>query len=200
MNLLKMPMKIIKGRTFFFTGIFLLFLVGCGSYQPMTNTVFIEKNGAIREYLVEDFSVDLYDIDEWKKEAEEEIADYNRRKSSNGIYMENVLFENSVLEASVNYADDSDYEEFNGVLFFEGTITEAMAEGLTVPKSLNGTDGSTIITAELDKDSTRIVVYDIASDVVVPGNVKGISDNLTTDDVKGHVITVNDDGLSYIIY
>lgn len=110
-----------------------LLLSACGSGKETdddtVSTLTVEKNGKVISKIIEDFDEDYYYEDELKEMIETEVSDYNKQADSESITFNSCeKVENAVI-VEMTYRTAKDYSEFNGEVFFFGTVQEAYKEG-----------------------------------------------------------------------
>lgn len=133
-------------------------LTGCALFDPLASfdetAVVIEKNGAIRELVVESFSEASYSEDEFESFIHTQEESYNAY-DEDGVTIDSVRLKDGELRMKAAYADDSAYSAFNGIVFeitdfdaWEGkdTLPEAVLAQMTgSPKYVLTTNGSFIV-------------------------------------------------------
>lgn len=109
-----------------------MMLTGCGNEKdldPVTNLK-IDKSGRVTSTIVEDFDREFYTLDDLKDMIEAELASYD--DSANPAITlqggELTESEDKVL-ITLFYASCKDYEAYNDVELFFGTIAQAQAAG-----------------------------------------------------------------------
>ena len=107
-------------------------LAGCGSEKdldPVTNLK-IDKNGGVTSTIVEDFDRDFYTLDGLKDMIEAELASYDNSANPAIILQSGELTESEdKVIITIFYASCKDYEAYNDVELFFGTIAQAQAAG-----------------------------------------------------------------------
>lgn len=183
------------------TCLFLFIFSGCGEEAYSTNTLVLDKDGGIKEYLVEDFPVDLYDIDEWKSEATSEIDALNKNYGSDDITMSDVVMNDSVLQCTIEYASDDAYFDLNGTPIFVGTIAQAVTAGYSLLVPVEDAYDNTPISSDevLKMDDSHIVIISEPCDIKTYKNIMYVSEGVTVGEDK-KTATVDGEGTSYIIF
>lgn len=175
-----------------------MLLCGCGqTAEPRTvreNSLSVNKEGGISEYLVDSFDRDYYAISEVRNMAAQEAARYNSAKPSGEITpvkLEKVeILQDSADKALIQYSYDNadtyrDYKKSicrqNNLLFF-GTVAEA-------GEYLNGMDSQMRFGGVKKKDSIdmsgvsamkekHVIITDVSSVIYCPYAVTYISEGL----------------------
>ena len=154
---------------------------GCSAAKAETNTIELEKNGKITEYIVEDFSEDYYDEEELEAYLEEEVESYTSENGSSSVKLSGFKVEDGTASATIKYEDAADYASFKNVDFFLGTIVEAETEGYSFDEVefLSVEDGAAGDAADtdavLENDQNSVVILQEALTVVVPGEICYVS-------------------------
>lgn len=178
-------------------------LAGCGSEAaPDRNTLSIQKDGTIRQTIVDQFEQEYYNIEELESLAQEKI---DRSGSGERIVCESVKADGESIVVEMTYQTDNDYTDFNNRELFSGTVSEASAQGY-VMKDLVGPDGTAVSEEEVSSaGENRIVIVQTkageALDVKVYGKIIYTSGNITFSDKKDAVIEAGEaDMISYVIF
>lgn len=110
-----------------------LLLSACGSKKESedsaVSTLTIDKNGKIISKIVEDFDEPYYYEDELKEMIETEISAYNRQADTESITFKSCEKSENAVIVEMAYRNAKDYSEFNGEMFFFGTVQEAYKDG-----------------------------------------------------------------------
>ena len=177
----------------------LCLLAGCGGGEsvPERNTVSIQKDGTIRQTIVEQFEPEYYDIEELNIMAQEKIA---RLGSTNeAIVCESMKADGGQIVVEMTYQTDTDYRNFNNRDIFNGTVSEAAAQGYTF-QNLVGTDGAAVgaeVVASAGED--RVVIIQTkageALDVSVYGKIVYASDNIALSGQKNAAISAGEEDM-----
>ena len=92
-------------------------LTGCGkSLEADRDTVYVQKKGTVVSAAIADFDKDYYD-------------DYQEEHGKKSVSVDEFSVEEGVAKLLIQYAGCEEYEDFNGVTLFSGTIPQALAEG-----------------------------------------------------------------------
>lgn len=139
------------------------------------NSIIIDKNGRITSHFVSEFDEEYFELDDFKKMAQEELAAYNtanQKGETAPVVLENVdLVDENSNSVIVTYSYDSaaTYEKCTGNKLFYGTIQEAVNEGYDFSKlnqmMLAANGKSSMNSAELDTQNMQqkhvIILTDI---------------------------------------
>ena len=190
-------------------------LTGCGSEAvPDRNTVSIQKDGTIRQTIIERFEQEYYDtntetlghydidIRELEALAQEKI---NRFGRGDKIVCESIKASGENIIVEMTYQTDNDYADFNNRELFSGTVSEASAQGYSM-KNLVGQDGAAVSEEEISSaGESRIVIIQTnageALDVNVYGKIMYTSENISLSGKRDALIDAGeDDVVSYVIF
>ncbi|MDE7339295.1 MAG: hypothetical protein K2N80_01875 [Lachnospiraceae bacterium] len=190
-------------------------LAGCGSETvPDRNTVSIQKDGTIRQTIIERFEQEYYDadteafghynidIEELEALAQEKISRLGR---GDKIVCESIKANGENIIVEMTYQTDNDYTDFNNRELFSGTVSEASAQGYSM-KNLVGQDGAAVSEEEVSSaGESRIVIIQTnageALDVNVYGKIVYTSENISLFGKRDALIDAGEgDVVSYVIY
>lgn len=112
---------------------------GCGAAKvpdTVTDTsLIIDKSGSVVSHIVEAFDRDYYDLNDLRKMAQEELADYNttHQKGEHALVslerVEALSDAGNSVVVTYSYDSAATYEAYTGNLLFYGTVDEAMKAG-----------------------------------------------------------------------
>lgn len=191
------------------TGLF----TGCGkSLEADRDTVYVQKKGTIISAAIADFDKDYYQEEELKSYVDERIQDYQGSHGQKSVQIDDFSVEEGVAKLFIKYAGYEDYQEFNDVTLFSGTIPQALAAGykfdtefleIVDGKVAGGIENTKIM--ELD---AKVIILSEKVDVKVDGTVQYVSSKYTTikaeDTVSIQLTEDAEDGeestLVYVIY
>lgn len=179
-------------------------LAGCGSETlPDRNTVSIQKDGTIRQIIVDQFEPEYYDIEELRAMAQEKIAQLGGTDTA--IVCGTMEAEDGRVVVEMTYQTDADYRNFNNRELFSGTVSEAVAQGYTF-KNLVGADGTAVgEEAVVSAGEDRVVIIQTkageALDVSVYGKIVYTSENISLSGQKNAAIAAGEeDVISCVIF
>ncbi len=188
-------------------------LTGCGkSLEADRDTVYVQKKGTIISAAIADFDKDYYQEEELKNYVDDRIQAYQSTHGQKSIQIDDFSVEEGIAKLFIKYAGYEDYQEFNDVTLFSGTVPQALAAGYKfdtefseiVDEKVTGSIENTKI-MELD---AKIIILSEKVDVKVDGTVQYVSSKYTTikaeDTVSIQLTEDAEDGeestLVYIIY
>ncbi len=179
-------------------------LSGCGSLKvPEGNVVSIQKDGSIKQTIVEQFERNYYDVDELEAMAKEKIAAFN--SGIENIVCDSVRAKDGKVIVEMTYLDGDKYTEFNHRELFFGTVNEAIGKGYSV-KDATAQDGTEIDEEQLlQLGENHIVVIQTkegeALNVQVYDKILYTSGNIISTGKKDvYIEEEGEDMLSYIIF
>lgn len=193
-----------NGMKIFIMTAALCLLSGCGGERvPDRNTVSIQKDGTIRQTIVDQFEPEYYDVEELNAMAQEKIARLGGTDAA--IVCESMKAEDGRIVVEMTYQTDTDYRNFNNRELFSGTVAEAAAQGYAF-QNLVGTDGAAVgaeVVASAGED--RVVIIQTkageALDVSVYGKIVYASDDIALSGQKNAAISAGEeDRISCVIF
>lgn len=179
-------------------GLFMLgsVLVGCGSDEEITNTIIIQEDRQIIGITIEEFDSEHYKGEELQTMLDGEVKAYNTKVGVDSIIAEPVEMlipeendEVAIIRAKLHmtYKSAKEYEDFNEVTFFVGTVEEAIEEGFDLDISLVIADEPTTTTKITDipaEEDITLVITDEKIQVRTTGKIKYYSDDVKVIDKK----------------
>ena len=163
-------------------------LTGCGDQVATydATTLIVNDDGTFQEVVVEAFDKSYYDASELESFVKKELQEYNLRKVSTQISLEEVKVEEGTAKVTISYKTDEDYREFNEDTLFVGTVKEAMEEGYSFDQTFTEYGKTeTVSTAKVTENGNYgIIITQQATDLVVPNKILYISENVTADGKK----------------
>ena len=188
-------------------------LLGCGkSLEADRDTVYVQKKGTVVSAAIADFDKDYYDEEELKNYIDERVADYQEEHGKNTVSIDEFSVEDGVAKLFIKYSGCEDYQNFNDVTLFSGTIPQALAEGYSFEEDFTEIEdgeaaGSVKKDAVADLDA-KVIILSEKVDVKVDGTIRYVSSRYTTmkakDTVSIQLPEESEDGeesaLVYVIY
>lgn len=185
----------------------------CGdSLEADRDTVYVQKKGKVICAAVSDFDKEYYDAQELEKYVEERVSAYQQEHGKNSVVIDSFAVENGVAKLYMKYKDCENYQNFNEVTLFSGTVSQALAAGYTFNAPFTQIEdgkaaGNVENTTVMDTDY-KVVILSEKVDVKVDGTVQYMSTDYTTlkskDTVSIAVPEEEGDGsemsLVYIVY
>ncbi len=203
----------------FLVMLILLMLSGCSTSYPDTDTVYIQKNGTVREATVESFEKEYYSEEELKEFITAEIEAYEKEHEDGGVKMKSFEIEEGMAKLMMEYDSCENYEDFNGRELFAGTMVQTIAAGYSFDTDFLEVDDGEIVGESLDTEQAgettgtvsvsevtsnedyKVVVINENTDVVVKGEICYVSaGTVTVKDKKTASVTSQNEGVSYIVY
>ena len=178
-----------------------LFLVGCAEGQDVSSMT-IDEDGAVKSYIVEDFTASYYDAEELEASVSDNILYFNEKYEETVVELTKFQAEEGILKATIEYRSAKIYEEFNEETLFAGTIQDALAEDYDIDADFYSVKDMENKLAFADiEENFHIVIFSEPVNVEVAGKVLYVSDGLQKGSGSKKV-TVADDTkeIYYIIY
>lgn len=188
-------------------------LTACGtSLKAEYNTVYVQKKGTVIGAAIEKMDKDYYSEDELKKFIDEKVESYQKKHDKKSVKISDFSVKKGIAKLFMKYSGYEDYQEFNGVTLFAGTVPEALAAGYDFDtkftKVKEGKASGTTESSKIKNSDYKVIVLSEKIDVKVDGTIKYISSDYTTiksDDTAGIQLPKEaEDGaessLVYIIY
>ena len=136
---------------------------GCGtSYKADESTVFVLKDGKIVSTDVENFDEKTYDKDGLKEYVKNEIDTYNEKNGKGSVSLKKLDTGEKKATLTIAYRTAEDYQKFNDMELYTGSVAEALAAGYSFDGSFasvkNGKIKACESSAFLDDSSYKVVV------------------------------------------
>lgn len=179
-------------------------LSGCGSaFKPSASSLYIQKNGSLKEGIVESFEKDYYSKEEFASMVNREVSTYNANYGEDRISVERLEVEDGTMYLTLQYADDETYAGYHEVFCLIGTVEEALGEGLSFDMVFKDSDYEEYTAEEATADRKRsVAVLQEEGLVQLEKPVKYVSNNVEI--LSSHLVQVMELGDSeeyaYIIY
>lgn len=164
----------------------ILTLAGCGQsdLKADTNTVYVEKNGAVLSMDVEAFDQEYYDEAELKEFVDSEVADYNGQHGEKSVEVKDLSVEDGTAKLKLAYRTVDDYTAFTGVELYQGKVVQAMAAGYDFDVDFAAVDEDGVhgvLGSEItDQGDLKVVIIKANTNVQVDGKILYVScDNVT---------------------
>ncbi len=160
-------------------------LAGCGKpLEVERDTVYIQKKGAVVGAAIANLDKDYYDEDELKKYVDSRVGEYQKGHGEDSVEVDRFSVEGGVAKLYINYASCKDYQDFNEVTLFSGTIPQSLVEGfdfnagfkeIKEGKLAGDVDNKSV----MDMDA-KVVVISEKVDVKVDGTIRYVSADYAT--------------------
>lgn len=164
----------------------ILTLAGCGQsdLKADTDTVYVEKNGAVLSMDVEAFDQEYYDEAELKEFVDSEVADYNGQHGEKSVEVKDLSVEDGTAKLKLAYRTVDDYTAFTGVELYQGKVVQAMAAGYDFDVDFAAVDEDGVhgvLGSEItDQGDLKVVIIKANTNVQVDGKILYVScDNVT---------------------
>ena len=158
---------------------------GCGtSYKADESTVFVLKDGKIVSTDVENFDEKTYDKDGLKEYVKNEIDTYNEKNGKGSVSLKKLDTGEKKATLTIAYRTAEDYQKFNDMELYTGSVAEALAAGYSFDGSFasvkNGKIKACESSAFLDDSSYKVVVIRGNTNVKVKGTICYVSTTNTS--------------------
>ena len=158
---------------------------GCGtSYKADESTVFVLKDGKIVSTDVENFDEKTYDKDGLKEYVKNEIDTYNEKNGKGSVSLKKLDTGEKKATLTIAYRTAEDYQKFNDMELYTGSVAEALATGYSFDGSFasvkNGKIKACESSAFLDDSSYKVVVIRGNTNVKVKGTICYVSTTNTS--------------------
>ena len=169
---------------------------GCGaSYAADESTVFVLKDGSIVSTDVEDFDEGTYDADGLKDYVDQTIDTYNEENGKELVKCKDLTVKDKKAVLTLEYASASDYQKFNDIELFTGSVAEALAAGYTFDADFASVSDSEIKACDssefLNDPSYKVVIIKGNTNVQVKGTIAFASIQ-NTSDVDNRTISIRE--------
>ena len=159
-------------------------LSGCEQeYEPTESTIFITSKGVVKSAIMESFDKSYYDFDELYEAVEKEVKAYCLDKNEEAVTISSLVEENDSVALLMDYQTVEDYVEFNEILLFSGTFSEAAAAGY-LPGELHDAEGNSVEVNLESLGDLKVIVTEESVCLQTSGRIKYVSDNVTILDKK----------------
>ena len=162
-------------------------LTGCGkSLEADRDTVYVQKKGTVTSAAISDFDKDYYDEEELKKYVDERVADYQEQHGEDSVSIDKFSVEEGVAKLYINYKGYEEYQDFNEVTLFSGTVPQALAEGFDFNTEFTeikgGEAAGTVSKDKITDTDAKVIILSEKVDVKVDGTIQYVSCLLYTSD------------------
>lgn len=185
-----------------FTILLCLLFTACSSRETSyeTDSLLIKEDGSIKEYINEEFAEDTYDAEKLQEMLNSETEQYNAKNGVDSIKIGKFEVADNYAKIMIQYKRAADYEEFNQIPLYCGTVASALQEGYTITlDAVDAVEGSRVTAQSICNDRDRkICIIGFKYDIYVDGTILFYSDGMTLVD-DNHVSMENVD-TGYIVY
>ncbi len=167
-------------------------LTGCGkSLEADRDTVYVQKKGSVTSAAIADFDKDYYDEEELKKYVDERVADYQEQHGEDSVSIDKFSVEEGVAKLYINYKGYEEYQDFNEVTLFSGTVPQALAERFDFNTEFTeikgGEAAGTVSKDKITDTDAKVIILSEKVDVKVDGTIQYVSSQYTTIKAKDTV-------------
>lgn len=183
---------------------------GCGSKLDVEkNTISLQKNGAVLEAAVEDFTEAYYDEDELTSFINDAVNSYTAENGEKTVEMTDSSVEEGTAYLTLRYDSCETFAEFTDTECFSGSVLEAQTEGYEFDTDFyavtDGTAAEGIVSKEdvLSDDEMKVLIVRENVDIIVPGTIAYVSSDQTQVTGKDSVSVKekeNDTDQSVLVY
>lgn len=161
-----------------------ILLTGCSQkFEPTQSTIFVTSKGTVKSAIMESFEEEYYNFEELKNDVEKMVQDYCKETSENAVVVESFTEENDAVTLMMQYETVQDYNDFNDMVLFSGTLLEAEDAGY-IPGELYDIEGQMVSLNEEEKGALKVIVTEESISIQTSGKIKCVSDNVTILDSK----------------
>ncbi|MCR5650523.1 MAG: hypothetical protein K6F86_05020 [Lachnospiraceae bacterium] len=147
------------------------------------STLIFEKNGGIKQVIVEDFDPSLYDEAGLRAMIEEELSRFGK-----AIDMDSLEVEDGKAKLTLLYDDVQVCANFNGISLYADTIDDLKKKGVNFP-------GDALLA-----EGKNAVILSASTDVIVPKKIRYSSPGVTVDqDDERHASVIVESGKNALI-
>lgn len=175
-------MKKSLGLCLVLTGI--LLLSGCSQkFEPTESTIFVTSKGVVKSAIMESFEKGYYNFEELSGEIESAVQTYCAGENEGAIVVESLTEADDMVTLQMQYANAEVYSEFNDMVLFSGTLSEAEAAGYSFSELYDLEGQLAELTAE-EENTLKVIITEEEVCIQTSGKIKYVSDNVTTIDAK----------------
>ncbi len=158
----------------------LLTFSGCTEQVPELNTTnlfILNDDGSITQKLV-DALPEGESEESMKAYVDAALSHYRVTTGRDGITLDECTVTGKMITITLTYAAAGDYEAYNGVLCFTGTVKEAYEEGYSFQKIFLDSAGNSLTGSDVSSAYwlDRILIINQPMDIQVPGRIYAASD------------------------
>ena len=182
--------------------IFCIF-VGCGNKDELgENTVEVSQKGWIKATVHETFDKDYYDKKELQTMVENAIEEYNSSAGSERIELNTLSVKGNAAHATITYAGDEDYEKFNQIGIYNGTVKEMDETIYDAQAELMDQNGDKIPLRNLilSDDSYHLAILQETCILETSGKILYTSSNVELKGKKTAEVTADHKSYAYVVY
>lgn len=187
-------------KAYILTVLVIMLAAGCSDAQEDKNTVYLKKDGTVTGTIIEDFSQSYYDSAELENLIKTNTEEYN--KDSEKVKFNKLEVKNDTARLVMNYDTAQDYSDFNEVVLFSGSISDAKNGGYEFDYDFAGVEEGNTVSSDTVKSLTQlnVVIFEENIEVKLDKKILYLSSNAELVDNKTARFAGEPDGLAYIVY
>ena len=161
-----------------------LLLSGCGQkFEPTESTIFVTSKGVVKSAVMESFEEDYYNFTELTGKIESAVQEYCANGNEGAVEVESLTEADGMVTLQMQYANAAVYSEFNDMVLFSGTLSEAKLAGYSWEELYDPQGQLVEVTAE-EENTLKAIITEENVCIQTVGKIKYISDNVTMIDSK----------------
>lgn len=178
----------------------IMLAAGCSDSQEDKNTVYLKKDGTVTGTIIEDFSQSYYDSAELENLVKSDTEEYNG--GTEKVKLNKLEVKNEIARLIMNYESAQDYADFNEVVLFSGSVSDAKNAGYEFDYDFAGVEEGNTVSSDTVKSLTQlnVVIFDENIEVKLDKKILYLSSNAELVDNKTAKFAGEPDGLAYIVY
>ena len=178
-----------------------LLLSGCSQkFEPTESTIFVTSKGVVKSAIMESFEKGYYNFEELSGEIENTVQAYCSEVNEGAVVVESLTEANDMVTLQMQYADAAVYSEFNDMVLFSGTLSEAQAAGYSFDELYDLEGQQAELTAE-EENTLKVIITEEEVCIQTSGKIKYISDNVTMIDTKlARALEADVEHLAFVVY
>ncbi len=161
-----------------------LLLLGCNQkFEPTESTIFVTSKGIVKSAVMESFEKGYYSFGELSGDIESAVQAYCSDGNEGALVVESLTEGNDMVTLQMQYESAAVYSEFNDMILFSGTLSEAKAAGYSMSELYDTQGQLAEMTAE-EENTLKVIITEEDVCVQTSGKIKYVSDNVTIIDTK----------------
>lgn len=128
-------------------GICALGITACGNKEGSStqedtaldsmNYISINKDGSLESQIIETFEESYYNVDDLSTMINSSISDFKAANSEAEVSLKSCNTDNGSVKVVMSFDSYKSYSDFNGEIFYAGTIKDAYAAGMSLDVELS---------------------------------------------------------------
>lgn len=160
-------------------------VAGCekkDEFKPTESTIYVKSNGKVQTAVMDTFEESYYDLEELQEEVEYSIEEYCEIYGKDAVKLKSLKMKEEDVQLYMNYASVDDYQQYNDVLLFQGTLEEAERTGYLQEMTFTDTDGNEV---KLPDDGDYLaVITEESLCIQTSGKIHYVSNNVSVQGKK----------------